>query len=91
MNPELPEIVRRAMTETVVNIGQLTASEQRTLDRYVEKGWLSKGKGGPYPILKTVWAFPGYDFALWRQRYVDHLLTLARLDEETARQRAAKG
>lgn len=84
MSTELPEIVRRAMTETVVNIGQLTPSEKRTLDRYVKKGWLSKGKGGPFPLLKTVWAFPGYDFALWRQRYVDHMLALARLDEEAA-------
>lgn len=86
----LPEIVKRAMVETVVSIGQLTEQDKRTLDRYVKRGYLSKGKGGPFPKEKTVYAFPGYDFVLWRQRYVNYMMTLAELDQRAAERRAGK-
>jgi hypothetical protein len=89
-NTEIPEIVRCALVETVTNIGQLTPLEQRTLDAYVKRGWLSKGKGGPYPILKIVYAHPGYDFALWRERYVKHAMALADLDRLAQEQRNAR-
>jgi hypothetical protein len=70
----LPEIVKRAMSDTVTDIGQLTSAEIKTLDAYVKKGYLSKGKSGPYPVLKTVWACPGYDFDKAREAAVNSLL-----------------
>lgn len=67
----LPEIVRRALVETVTDIGQLSKAEIYQLNKYVKRGWLSRGKGGPYPILKTVYAHPGFNFAASRERYVE--------------------
>jgi hypothetical protein len=79
----LPEIVKRALVETVINIGQLTQAEVRTLNRAVRKGWLSKGEGGPYPALKTLWARPDFDFATNREYHIEqfrkwHALDVAR-------------
>lgn len=88
---QLPEIVKRALVETVTNVGQLSPQEQRALNAYVKRGWLSKGQGGPFPRLKTVYAHPGYDFAAWRERYVKHAMALAALDRENARQRQLQG
>lgn len=70
MSSELPEIVRRAMAETVTDIGQLSKAEIYQLNKYVKKGWLSKGKAGPFPRLKTVYACPGFDFEASRERHV---------------------
>lgn len=70
MTEQFSAIVKRAMVYTVTNIGQLSADEMRELKRAVRKGWLSMGKGGPFPILKTVYAHPGFDFAADRAHYV---------------------
>ena len=83
----LTQIVKRALVETVVNIGQLTQTEKRELERAVKRGWLSKGKGGPYPVLKVVYACPGFNFAASRERYVNHMLSLAELDQQAAERR----
>ena len=56
-------IVKRALLEPVTAIGQLTAQEKRELTRAVNAGYLSKGRGGPFPLVKTVYAHPGFDFA----------------------------
>jgi len=71
MSTELPEIVKRALIETVTDIGQLSKSDLYQLNKYVRKGWLSRGKGGPFPILKTVYAHHGFDFAASREQYVE--------------------
>jgi hypothetical protein len=68
---ELPEIVRRALVETVTDVGQLSKSDLYQLNKYVKRGWLSRGKGGPFPILKTVYAHPGFDFTASRDAYVE--------------------
>lgn len=78
----LPEIVRRAMAETVCDVGQLSKSESYQLNKYVRKGWLSKGKAGPFPKLKTVYAVPGFDFATSRERHVNHIIALAELETQ---------
>lgn len=83
----LPEIVKRALTETVVSIGQLTQADKRTLDSYVRRGWLSKGKGGPFPRIKTVYAVPGFDFDADRQRHYEYMCALAELDHANLSQR----
>jgi hypothetical protein len=70
----IPEIVKRAMTQNVTDIGQLSAEEVRTLNQYVKKGYLSKGKGGVFPAVKTVWAVPGYDFAEARDAAIRQIL-----------------
>jgi hypothetical protein len=85
---DLPEIVKRALVETVTSIGQLSTSDLATLNKYVKKGWLSRGKGGPFPMLKTVYACPGFDFAASRARYVEHAMMLSAMDREAAQQRA---
>jgi len=87
----LPEIVKRALVDTVTDIGQLTPTERRTLARYVKRGWLSKGKGGPYPRLKTVYACPGFDFDASRERYIEHAMKLAALDRRAVEQRREAG
>lgn len=79
---ELPEIVKRALVETVCDIGQLSDCEIRTLNKYVKRGWLSKGKGGPFPILKTIYAHPGFDFAANRQREVDAAFAIAEMEKQ---------
>jgi len=79
---ELPEIVKRALVETVTDIGQLSKSDLYQLNKYVKRGWLSRGKGGPYPILKTVYAYAGFDFAASRERYVEEAIRLSRIEEQ---------
>lgn len=69
-----PEIVKRALFKPVADIGQLSAEELRTLNRYVKKGYLSKGKGGGFPAMKTIYARPGFDFAADREAQVAQLL-----------------
>lgn len=81
MSTELPEIVRRAMVETVTDIGQLSKSELYQLNKYVKRGWLSKGKGGPFPRLKTVYACPTFDFDADRQRVIDTAMTIHRIEQ----------
>lgn len=81
--PIITPTVKRALLETVTDIGQLTAQEKRELTRAVKAGYLSKGKGGPYPIVKTVYAGPGFDFAAdrayhYRQFLFCHALAVAR-------------
>ena len=77
----LTEIIKRALVETIVDIGQLTPAEKRELKRAVAKGYLSKGKGGPFPKEKTVYARPGFDFAADREREVTVAMALHDLEK----------
>jgi len=79
---ELPAIVKRALVETVTDIGQLSRSDLYQLNKYVKRGWLSRGKGGPFPILKTVYACPGFDFAASRERYVEEAIRLSEIEKQ---------
>jgi len=82
MTTELPEIVKRALVETVTDIGQLSKSDLYQLNKYVRKGWLSRGKGGPFPVLKTVYACPGFDFAASRERYVEAAMAAYEIEKQ---------
>jgi hypothetical protein len=73
----LTEIVRRAMVHTVCDIGQLTPQEKRQLNEAVKRGYLSKGKGGPFSKLKTMYARPGFDFIADRERGVADVMRIA--------------
>lgn len=77
----IPDIVKRAMVETVVDIGQLSNSEKYQLNQAVRRGWLSRGKGGPFPVLKTVYACPGFDFAASRERYVEQTMATYEIEK----------
>ena len=74
---DIPAIVQRAMVDTVTDIGQLTTEEIKVLNKYVKLGYLSKGKGGCFPIIKTVWACPTFDFQKQRNDAIDFLMKLA--------------
>jgi hypothetical protein len=74
------EIVRRAMAETVVDIGQLSKTERKELGAAIKAGILVKGKGGPYPVVKTVYASIGFDFLADREMHVNLACALAELD-----------
>ena len=63
-------IVKRALLESVTDIGQLSEGQLRDLRNAVNRGLLCKGKGGPFPILKTVYAKPGFDFSAQRAGYI---------------------
>ncbi len=81
--PILAPIVKRALVDTVNDIGQLSTQEKRELARAVKAGYLSKGKGGPFPKAKTVYARSGFDFAAgrayrYRQFQLCHALAVAR-------------
>jgi hypothetical protein len=78
---QLPSIVKRALLETVVDIGQLTAEDKNSLRQAVKSGLLSKGKGGGYPAIKTVYARPGYDFGGERAKAINWMMAMAYLDE----------
>lgn len=87
----LTEIVKYAMVNTVVNIGQLTPQQKRELEAAVKKGYLSKGKGGPFPAIKTVYAHPGFDFVADREYYYQEFLQLTALDDQMREARKAQG
>ena len=76
----LPDIIIRALRHTVTDIGQLTADEKKALNKYTKLGILDKGKGGPFPTPKTVYAIPGFDFATDRAEQVNHILHIANME-----------
>lgn len=73
----LSKWVRQALTSRTVDIGQLSAEDRRDLDRAVKQGLLVKGRGGGFPLLKTVYAAPGYDFQGEREKAIAELRRLA--------------
>ena len=82
MTTELPPIVKRALVETVTDIGQLSKSDLYQLNKYVKCGWLSRRKGGPFPMLKTVYACPGFDFVASRERYVNAAMAVYEIEKK---------
>jgi len=78
---DIPEIVQRAMVGSVTDIGQLTTEDIKILNKYVKLGYLSKGKGGCFPIIKTIWACPTFDFQKQRDEAVAYMMQLAELDK----------
>ena len=61
-----PGLVQRALDETVTDMGRFSKTEKAVLENAVKRGVLVKGKGGPFPVEKTLYAKPGYDFATER-------------------------
>lgn len=77
----LTDIVKHALVHTVCDIGQLTPQQKRELQAAVRRGYLSKGKGGPFPRLKTMYAHPGFDFIADRKREVDAAMAIHDLEK----------
>ena len=74
----LTRSVKVAMLHTLTDIGQLTAQERKELAYAVRRGWLVKGLGGGWPVLKTVYALPGFDFAADRKEQIAAILAFDR-------------
>jgi len=71
----IPHIVLVAMVKTVTDIGQLSKQNIRDLNKFVKKGVLIKGKGGPFPKEKTVYALIGHDIKKSREKMVREILS----------------
>lgn len=76
----LTSIVKHALVKTVTDIGQLSHAEHLQLDRAVRYGILSKGKGGAFPCVKTVYAHPAFDFAGDRVKWMDYWRKVSKID-----------
>jgi GNAT superfamily N-acetyltransferase len=79
-----PPIVARALEDPVVVMHNLADKDLKALNKAVKDGVLEKGKGGPFPVLKTVFAKPGYDFDGERQK------AMAKLKGETPQAKPAE-
>ena len=77
---EIPEIVKRAMVCTITDIGQLDKEEKRQLGKYVKVNVLIKGKGGPYPKLKTVYAIKGYNINKARKESIEEMMAIVKYE-----------
>lgn len=77
---QLTPIVKRALVHTITDLGQISATEKRELLKAVKAGVLSKGKSGPFPILKTVYAVAGFDFEADRREQVAEILRAHMVD-----------
>ena len=78
-NKQHHPIVQRALEEGhVTDLGQLTDEEKKALKAAVKTGVLKKGKGGGFPVLKTVYAPPAFDIE------GHHAAELAHLDQAAA-------
>lgn len=71
---------KQALVRGVCDIGHLAHKEKLLLERAVRLGYLSKGKGGPFPMLKTMYARPGFDFAKDREASIAEMRYLATID-----------
>jgi hypothetical protein len=84
--PTTEDFINYALRHPLSDIGQLDRPTRAALNRLVKKGVLSKGKGGPYIIEKTVYAPAGFDFAANRRAHIEHLKRLSELDRARAAQ-----
>jgi hypothetical protein len=80
-NKQHHPIVQRALTEGhVTDLGQLTSEEKKALKAAVRTGVLKKGKGGGFPVLKTVYAPPAFDIEGHHAAELAHLDRAAVMD-----------
>lgn len=80
MKPTTTSIVEQVIASPRCDLGQFTQHEKRELERAVRSGVLSKGRGGPYPKIKTVYARPGFDFARDRENGIAEVRRAAMWD-----------
>jgi hypothetical protein len=74
-------MVQRALTEGhITDLGQLSAQDKKALNAAVKDGVLKKGKGGGYPVRKTVYAHPAFDIRAHHADQLKHLDRAAAMD-----------
>ena len=78
---KMNNITRRAILETITDIGQLSDSELKELNHFVKKGFLKKTKAGCFPTLKTVYSLPSVDTLKIRQDYINNLFAFMKVYE----------
>lgn len=54
----------------VENIGQFDTKTLQLLNKAVKTGMIAKGKGGEFPMIKTVYAPVGFDFTAHRKAVI---------------------
>ena len=72
-------IVMRALEGCISDLG-FSKAERLELKRAVRWGVLSQGTGGPFPILKTCYARPGFDFAADRANEIADMRVWQEMD-----------
>lgn len=70
-------IVEFVKYKPLCDIGQLDKTTMKLLNKAVKDGILEKGKGGPYPKLKTIYAVKGFDFSADRQNHINMAMFVA--------------
>ena len=80
---EIPVIVKRAMLNPITDIGKLSKEQKKDLEKYVKMGILIKGKGGPFPKLKTVYALIGHNFIEARKEFIAEMYRIADYESKT--------
>lgn len=70
-------LVSGALKRPVANIGQLTREDVAHLESAVKRGVLRRGRGGSFPIPKTVYAHPSYNIEAAHAQAVNYLRSLA--------------
>lgn len=81
--------INQALTDTLPDIGQLDKPTLAALNKLVKQGYLSKGRGGPFPMLKTVYAVSGFDFDADREFHIAEAMRLSEMDRRARELRAA--
>lgn len=69
--------VNRALQEPLVDIGHIDKEDLKELKYAVNINLLDKGKGGGYPVIKTVYAKKGFDFEADRIKQVNEILDMS--------------
>jgi len=65
------------MKDVIVDIGQLTDADKKHLNKLVKNGLIQKGKGGPFLMIKTVYAPLWYDIEGQRKVDIKYLISLS--------------
>jgi hypothetical protein len=84
-------VVQRALgrEQHVVNIGQLSSDEKNALEKAVKDGILKKGKGGGFPVLKTVYSHPDYDIEGEHRKSIEELKNAQKMDEQNRKKKSS--
>lgn len=73
-------IIECAIVNPVCDIGQFDSKTLRELNKAVKAGILSKGKGGPYPMLKTMYAVAGFNFMADRENIINRAMLIRSIE-----------
>ncbi len=69
----------------IEDIGQFTDADRKFLNKAAKMGAISKGKGGEFPIIKTVYAPNGFDFEAHRAAVLNKVRIMSGMEYITHR------